>query len=224
MRLARTPMCSRMGWCGIGWSKGGAQAAGQGSSTGTADEGRGPGDVHNCHRCQWQCLWDSSRQDLCARQTNDHRRTRKRLRSALAGAGGGWCWVVFWVVYPKQRSGSRRQAAGSATIQTAAIDNNRTTIDQRPRLFWKTKLFSHESNEKSRSPRSPLLTPISTARSPQWEPSSSSSVLPAPLQIVCGTRPTFGTHLAKTFYVFRRKVLLLRVCWLPPSMRLLSTG
>lgn len=158
-------MCSRMGWCGIGWSKGGAQAAGQGSSTGTADEGRGPGDVHNCHRCQWQCLWDSSRQDLCARQTNDHRRTRKRLRSALAGAGGGWCWVVFWVVYPKQRSGSRRQAAGSATIQTAAIDNNRTTIDQRPRLFWKTKLFSHESNEKSRSPRSPLLTPISTARS-----------------------------------------------------------
>jgi len=133
MRLARTPMCSRMGWCGIGWSKGGAQAAGQGSSTGTADEGRGPGDVHNCHRCQWQCLWDSSRQDLCARQTNDHRRTRKRLRSALAGAGGGWCWVVLGgLLGGLPKAAEWQQAAGSRQRNNPNSCDRQQPHDYRP--------------------------------------------------------------------------------------------
>jgi len=110
----------------------------------------------------------------------------------------GWWVVVRWVAGCSLGGFSGGRGC-SATIQTAARDNNRTTIDQRPRLFWKTKLFSHESNEMSRNPP------------PQKKRSITPSSPPHILQIVCGTRPTFGTHLAKTFYVFRRKVWLLRV-------------
>lgn len=91
------------------------------------------GDVHNCHRCQWQCLWDSSRQDLCARQTNDHRRTRKRLRSALAGAGGGWCWVVLGgLLGGLPKAAEWQQAAGSRQRNNPNSCDRQQPHDYRP--------------------------------------------------------------------------------------------
>lgn len=94
-------------------------------------------------------------------------------------------------------------------------DNNRTTIDQRPRLFWKTKLFSHESNEMSRLP----CTPHS------WSWQSSQLPSPAPLCRLRANRlryppPRHLGHIYQKHFTYSEG----KFCCLalPPPMRLLS--